>query len=324
MNIESNMFSVIIPLYNKAPYIETAIRSVAAQTCRDFELIIIDDGSTDDGFGIAEKMLGELSLSFGGWRAIRQHNSGVSAARNNGVQLAQYEYIAFLDADDWWAATYLEEMKRLIAQFPEAGIYGSSYYKVKKGRPIQANIGVHEGFQRGLINYFKVYAQTLWMPLWTGATIIKKTAFEAFKGFPSHLKLGEDFYLWSQVATKYPVAYINVPLAYYNQDVERAHRAVGPRLYEPNEHMLFVSYPSELMQNKDFEFLFQRLALYGLMPYYASKKNSKDVDRILNAINWRAHERKYFVYYNLLSPAMLRWWFAVLKLGSNVKGLLRR
>ena len=201
------MFSVIIPLYNKASYIEKAIRSVAAQTCRDFELIVIDDGSKDGGFEIAKKLLAALTPPLGGWGATCQKNQGVSVTRNNGVKLAKYDYIAFLDADDWWATTYLEEMKNLIVQYPEAGIYGSSYYKVKNGKHIQANIGVGEGFQQGLINYFQVYAKTLWMPLWTGATVIKKNIFHENNGFKPTLKLGEDFDLWVRVALKYPVAF---------------------------------------------------------------------------------------------------------------------
>jgi glycosyltransferase involved in cell wall biosynthesis len=234
------MFSVIIPLYNKASYIEKAIRSVAAQTCRDFELIVIDDGSKDGGFEIAKKLLAALTPPLGGWGATCQKNQGVSITRNNGVGLAKYDYIAFLDADDWWATTYLEEMKNLIVQYPEAGIYGSSYFKVKNGKYIPANIGVEAGFQQGLINYFQVYAKTLWMPLWTGATILKKDVFIENNGFKPGLKLGEDFDLWARVAIKYPVAFLNKPLAYYNQDVILDTRAVGARLYEKPENMLFT------------------------------------------------------------------------------------
>ena len=78
------MFSVVIPLYNKAPYIEKAIRSVAAQPCRDFELIVIDDGSKDGGFETAKKLLDVLTPPLGGWGATCQKNQGVAVTRNNG------------------------------------------------------------------------------------------------------------------------------------------------------------------------------------------------------------------------------------------------
>lgn len=307
------MFSVIIPLYNKASYIEKAIRSVAAQTCRDFELIVIDDGSKDGGFEIAKKLLAALTPPLGGWGATCQSNQGVSVTRNNGVKLAKYDYIAFLDADDWWEASYLDEMKNLIAQYPEAGIYGSSYYKVKNGKHIQANIGVPEGFQQGLINYFQVYAKTLWMPLWTGATVIKKSIFNEQNGFKTTLKLGEDFDLWVRVALKYPVAFLNKPLAYYNQDVILYTRAVGARLYEKPENMLFTQYEQALIDNADFRFLYERLALYGLLKYYMAGKYQDETKQILCQMDWGRHEKKYYLYYKVFSPTIVRFWFGFLR-----------
>lgn len=300
------MFSVIIPLYNKASYIEKAIRSVAAQTCRDFELIVIDDGSKDGGFEIAKKLFAALTPPLGGWGATCQSNQGVSVTRNNGVKLAKYDYIAFLDADDWWEASYLEEMKNLIAQYPEAGIYGSSYYKVKNGKHIQANIGVPEGFQQGLINYFQVYAKTLWMPLWTGATVIKKSIFNEQNGFKPTLKLGEDFDLWVRVALKYPVAFLNKPLAYYNQDVEQANRAIGTKLHKPQEHMLFALkelYETE-KPDSDLKHLMDALRVYGLFPYYLNKSTRKEALEQLARVDWsKQSAAAYRQYYR--SPVWL-------------------
>ena len=304
------MFSVVIPLYNKAPYIEKAIRSVAAQTCRDFELIVIDDGSKDGGFEIAKKLLAALTPPLGGWGATCQSNQGVSITRNNGVGLAKYDYISFLDADDWWEASYLEEMKNLIAQYPEAGIYGSSYYKVKNGKHIQANIGVPEGFQQGLINYFQVYAKTLWMPLWTGATVIKKNIFHENNGFKPTLKLGEDFDLWVRVALKYPVAFLNKPLAYYNQDVEQANRAIGNKLHKPQEHMLFALhelYETE-QSNPDLKQLMDALRVYGLFSYYLNKSTRKEALEQLGRVDWsKQSAAAYRQYYR--TPV----WLLILK-----------
>jgi len=304
------MFSVIIPLYNKASYIEKAIRSVAAQTCRDFELIVIDDGSKDGGFEIAKKLLAALTPPLGGWGATCQSNQGVSTARNNGVKLAKYDYIAFLDADDWWATTYLEEMKNLIGQYPEAGIYASSYYKVKNGKHIQANIGVGEGFQQGLINYFQVYAKTLWMPLWTGATVIKKNVFHENNGFKPTLKLGEDFDLWARVAIQYPVVFLNKPLAYYNQDVEQANRAIGTKLHKPQEHMLFALrelYETE-KPDSDLKQLMDALRVYGLFPYYLNKSTRKEALEQLARVDWsKQSAATYRQYYR--TPV----WLLILK-----------
>ena len=109
------MFSVIIPLYNKALYVEKAVRSVWSQTYRDFELIIVDDGSTDGSLSVVESLCSELSQTDlkAKFNIVSQKNSGVSTARNNGVKSARYPYICFLDADDWWEPTFLAEMSRV-------------------------------------------------------------------------------------------------------------------------------------------------------------------------------------------------------------------
>jgi glycosyltransferase involved in cell wall biosynthesis len=103
--------SVVIPLYNKAPYIQRAIDSVLAQTYADFELIIVDDGSTD-GSGDIVRQYADPRI-----RLIVQENAGPGAARNRGLREANAEYIAFLDADDEWLPMYLEEQLRLFQQY---------------------------------------------------------------------------------------------------------------------------------------------------------------------------------------------------------------
>lgn len=324
------MFSVIIPLYNKAAYIERAIQSVLSQTFQEFELIVVDDGSTDaplppKGGSTAER-LGRLGFSFpplGGWGFFQQQNQGVSTARNNAVKLAKYNYIAFLDADDSWEPTYLEEMNSLIAAYPDAGIYGSSYYIVKNGKKRIAPIGVEQNFDRGLINYCQVYSKTLCMPLWTGATILKKSIFEEEHGFKPGLILGEDFDLWVRVATKHPAAFLNKPLASYHQDVDLSYRAIGEKLYEPNEHMLFTNYTG-LKNNPDFVYLYERLALYGLLPYYLNGKNKNEVEVILAQIHWEQHELKYRLYYQVLPKMIVRVWFRLLKFGSVLKKKMKK
>ena len=316
------MFSVIIPLYNKAAYIERAIQSVLSQTFQEFELIVVDDGSTDDSSTQLSVISQQLSVAapeiYKKIKVIQQQNQGVSTARNNGVKLAKYDYIAFLDADDSWEPTYMEEMNGLIAAYPNAGIYGSSYFIVKNGKKRIAPIGVEKDSDRGLINYCQVYSKTLCMPLWTGATIIRKSIFDLENGFNPRLKLGEDFDLWIRVAIKHPVAFLNKPLANYQQDVDLANRAIGEKLYKPQEHMLFTDY-GELINNPDFVYLYERLTLYGLLPYYLKGKNKKEVKAILEQIHWGQHELKYRLYYQILPRVIVRAWFQLLKFGSVLK-----
>lgn len=300
------MFSVIIPLYNKAAYVEKAIQSVLVQTYPGFELIVVNDGSLDNSL----EVVCNCQLPTVNCQLLTQENQGVSVARNNGVKVAKYDYVAFLDADDWWEPTYLEEMKTLIENFPEAGIYGCGYYKVKNGRYIRANIGVDLGFERGLINYCRVYAKTMYMPLWTGATIIKKTVFELEKGFKPALKLGEDFDLWIRVALKYPVAFLNKSLAYYNQDVEDISRGVVQnKIYIPETHFVFnLDYLSEYESaNPDLKKLLDLLRVYTLERYRLQQAYPDFYKKEIDKVDFNHQPLSVRVSYFLPIPVLLVW-----------------
>ena len=151
-------FSVIVPLYNKAPYIKKALGSVMEQTYKDYELIVVDDGSTDDSYRDAKDVLEDSGLDY---QLIHPKNTGVSTARNNGVAVSHGDYLCFLDADDWWAPTFLERMNWLINEYPEAGIYGSNYYYVKNG---QQRICITNA-DTGIIDYCKCILKGLRCPL---------------------------------------------------------------------------------------------------------------------------------------------------------------
>src|SRR4030095_7898994 len=114
--------SIIVPLYNKAPYVRRALESIAAQSLSDFEVIVIDDGSTDDGAAIV------AGYSDARYRLIRQANAGPGAARNTRIAHSPGEFIEFLDADDEWLPSYLEESVRRLEQFgPEVSSVTSGY-----------------------------------------------------------------------------------------------------------------------------------------------------------------------------------------------------
>lgn len=110
--------SVVIPLYNKAAAITSTIQSVLAQSYPYFEIVIIDDGSSDNSVQKV-RLIDDKRI-----KLISKQNGGVSSARNYGIRMAKYEYLAFLDADDYWEPSYLEELINLINDFPNAGLYG--------------------------------------------------------------------------------------------------------------------------------------------------------------------------------------------------------
>ena len=298
-------YSVVIPLFNKAPYVAKAIGSVLAQTFTDYELVIMDDGSKDDSFALAQK-------------AIEGH---ACCHLYRQQALSQGEYICFLDADDWWEPTFLEEMDSLIAEFPDAGVYGTSYIIVNetKHKTRVSPIGVEPGFEKGYINYCQVYAKTLAMPLTSITVAIPRTIFDEMGGFPKGIKLGEDFLLWVRIALKYKVAFLNKPLAYYNQDVAAENRGIG-KLYKPQEHMLWhLDFLSEAEEsNPDYKQLVDNLRTCNLLPYYLSKEYHEAALHELEKVDWERQPAEAKRQYE--KPLVwARFEYAIRKLGSKLK-----
>jgi glycosyltransferase involved in cell wall biosynthesis len=123
--------SVIIPTYNSASYIIEAVESVLNQTYKDFEVIVVDDGSTDNTHTLLEPYLDRIMYRF-------QENRGESIARNEGIRIAQGEYITFLDSDDWWMPSKLERQVPLMEAIPEAVLaYAYSITVDDKSQPIK-------------------------------------------------------------------------------------------------------------------------------------------------------------------------------------------
>ena len=308
-------FSIIIPLYNKALYIRKVLESVLLQTYTDFELIIVDDGSTDGSAEIAEAFLHEAiklqgdkakdlknsvadnqasCLSPFAFRLLKQKNAGVSVARNNAVAQAHGDYIAFLDADDWWEPTYLERMAQLIDSYPDAGLYACNYYYHKNGEDKVRLKGVSSGY----INYPKTYFEVFAMPVWTGAAIVPRSVFENVNGFNSQLWMSEDFDLWIRISLKYRVVFLNELLAYYNQDVQLKWRALG-KLYPPKVQFAFnADYLIPYQENNiDIKHVVDMVKIMCLRQYYISKKYHELAKSELIKIDLNEYSDKKYASY---------------------------
>ena len=207
------MISVVIPLYNKESSIASALVSVLAQIYQDFEVVVVDDGSTDSGAAIVE---GYTDARI---RLIRQENAGVSAARNKGIAEAKGEYVAFLDADDEWMPEFLAEIVALQREFPECraqatnytfNSYGAKSPSILRRIPFQGDHGV-------LTNYFEV-ASCSHPPVWTSAVCIERALLQEIGGFPVGVKSGEDLWVWAHVAVRTQWAYSMKAMAQYNFD----------------------------------------------------------------------------------------------------------
>jgi len=323
------MFSIIIPLYNKAPYIAKAIQSVADQTYQEFELIIIDDGSTDESLAklrvLSSEYRDKSSEFFAKLRIVEQKNQGVSSTRNNGVKLAKYDYIAFLDADDWWEPTFLEEMKVMIEEFPDAGIYGSSYCIVKNGNSRLACIGVEKGFTKGYIDYFKTYSNSMSMPLTSITVAIPKSTFMSHYGFKTSLKLGEDFDLWVRIALNHKVALLNKPLANYNQDVDINNRGVvHNKIYDPTTHFIFNMDYMEEHENRNpaIKQTMDLQRIYTLMRYKRTNAFPSEFKKEINKVNFKKQPLTVRMYYFFPSFA-INFYQTVIEVLVTIKGKLK-
>ena len=207
--------SVVIPLYNKEPHIKRAINSVLAQEVQDFELIIVDDGSTDKG---VEVVKGFTSPKI---RLIQQENGGVSVARNRGIKEAKADLIVFLDADDEWISGFLETIMRLRAKYPQAGAYATAYRNEFANEKELKYCGLPKGQSEGLLpSYFK--AAVMSNEIVCSSTIaIPKDIFAEVGEFRIGVDWGEDTDMWGRIALKYPVAFSCDCKGIYHSDASK-------------------------------------------------------------------------------------------------------
>jgi len=227
--VMTEKFSVIIPLYNKGPYIARAIESILKQTIQDFEIIIIEGGSGDNGPMIV-KEFNDPRIHF-----FEQSGKGVSNARNEAVNFSKNDFIAFLDADDEWMPTHLETILRLIEKYPEAGMLTTAW-KIypADGKLRWANFqSIPDAPWEGLLpDYFRS-GSIGDSPVLTSVVVIPRGIFHEMGGFPEGYWYGEDVDLFGKIALKYPVAFSWEFGAIYHVDASnRACNIEIPRNYE--------------------------------------------------------------------------------------------
>lgn len=212
-------FSVIIPLYNKAAHIVDTLYSVIQQHVSAFEIIVVDDGSKDDGASLVEEMHKQEPRI----HLIKQTNGGVSKARNTGIAHARGEYLCFLDGDDLWERDFLSEISELIERFPSVGAYSTAYsHRFKSGRdtPVLPNfpnqLKNHEQFE---YDFFAVASRGE-VPIMPSSCCIPKAVLDEVGGFPEGEPIGEDQDLWIRIAYQWQMAYSRTICTYYLQESE--------------------------------------------------------------------------------------------------------
>ena len=202
--------SVIIPTYNRGNFIVSTIESVLSQSYRDFEVIVVDDGSTDDTRAQLEKFNHQIKYLY-------QQNQGVSATRNTGIRLAQGEYIAFLDSDDLWLADKLMIQTQILDNDPGIGL---TYSRVV----IQDENGIVRGMKPQKpsgSNFQELLEQGGDYP--TSTVMVKKICFNQAGLFDEQFSILEDFDMWLRISRNYRTfAFTEKPLAIYRRHSENS------------------------------------------------------------------------------------------------------
>lgn len=206
-------FSIIIPLFNKASHIENTLKSVLNQTFTDYEIIIINDQSTDESEAVV------LGFNDNRIQIHNQKNQGVSVARNLGIEKSKGKLIAFLDADDYWFPNHLEELANLYHDFPNCGMY-CSRYKIKTTKnhfQTPSFYGIESSFSGIVKDYF--FSNRPFRITWTSCLAMPKEILNKTGGFTPGVTNGQDLELWTKTGIEYRVAITNTITAIYNYDI---------------------------------------------------------------------------------------------------------
>ena len=244
-------FTVIIPLYNKEMYIENAIKSILNQTFTDFELLIINDCSTDKSIEIASKFaLEKVQIIH------HKKNSGLAATRNTGIKNATSNYVTFLDADDLWKPHFLEKIFHLIQNFPEARIFGTNYEEIW-GKTIK---NPHNGSEilpedfTGYVNFFKMnMKQGIYNH---GSVCFHKEVYESVGFYNENIQLSQDLDFNIRANYHYKLAYDNsVQMSYFMQTDNQLTRSsiVNKTIPDYDLYENWTKNNSDLKKYLDFE-----------------------------------------------------------------------
>lgn len=231
-------FSIIIPLYNKENFIENTLKSVLNQIFTDYEVIIINDGSTD----LSEEKIFKFNDSR--IHYYYQKNNGASAARNYGIEKAKSDYIAFIDADDYWYPNFLEEMFKNITSNPELKVFSAAIEIETAKKILQADYSIKKTGEYEIVNYFT--ASNKRTVLCSSSSVFHKSVFKEIGTFDTRLKSGEDTDLWIRIGLVYPILFSWKVLARYvydGQSLSKNHHTTIDSVNYSNYQLLETTNP---------------------------------------------------------------------------------
>ncbi len=204
--MDKPLLSIVIATYNMADFLPLAVQSALAQTYKPIEVLIVDDGSTDNTADVVQPFLPDPRVNY--WK---QENAGQANAKNRGIRESTGQYIAFLDADDIWMPDKLEAQMHLFARLSAVGVVYSGFsYIDEAGRELPNVPGkMYRGRVSGplLISNFIGFS----------SSVVRRECFERLGAFNENLGMGIDYDLWLRFSTRYEFDYVDRPLLYYRE-----------------------------------------------------------------------------------------------------------
>lgn len=306
--------SVVIPLYNKGPYIARALNSVLVQTFRDFEVIVIDDGSTDNGAQIVR------GFNDSHIRLIQQENQGVSAARNRGIIESCSEFIAFLDADDEWLPEFLETILNLRKSYPNAGAYATAYIRSETDGTIsypQKKWIPGKNWEGTIPNYFALILK--YPPICSSSVGIPRDVFSQIGKFQEDFGYGEDLDMWFRIALKYEIAFSSKNAAIYH--IQKNSSIKEKKNNDVNIELVYFTVKSSLndekIQPKYIPFIkeyFSQIQLGLAFKYIMSGNDVTARKMIINIKTKKFFFQKFLLFYLSFLPVNFLKYFLVIQL----------
>ncbi len=318
-----NLISIILPTYNRATFLPGAIESVLRQTCQDFELIIIDDGSTDGTEDVVAPFLSDKRI-----RYIKQQNAGAAAARNHGLSVRQGKYVAFIDSDDTWDEDKLALQWEIMNQLPDVGIVCSDFSSVddegcREQSHIRSYFSVFDDYglryadvfqhvittpARGLAADVKVYWGNIYETMIFGNIILTSTCLcreEVFKNagdFDTRYGTLEDYDLFLRICRQFPIAFIDKSLVCYRYNNEQLS---GEFHFEKLCTNVIDIFNKNIVELKESEFL---------------TKNKGKIKKHLGML--QAQQAYYYFSHGNMDLAARYYWQSILKRPGSCKSYL--
>ncbi|SDH77845.1 glycosyltransferase family 2 protein [Winogradskyella thalassocola] len=230
-------FSVIISVYNKEKHIQHTIESVLNQSFKDFEIIIINDGSTDNSEAVIN------SFDDHRLRLLSIKNQGASNARNTGIKAATTDYIALLDGDDTWDTSYLQYMYDAILKFPKLKVFAAGIAQKYENKVVPVAYNFQQQELYGAHNFFE--ASQKYSLITSSSVVFKKSITDKTGLFDTSIVSGQDTDLWLRFGMHYDVVFINKVLVYYVFNSA----SLSNTTFDANKKPKFDKYYKEEQQN---------------------------------------------------------------------------